>query len=290
VRLAFLIVAFAAAGAASSQAPPPLRLLHSPARPEPGAFVRLTLDRLPPADADARLTGELAGEPLHFVRADSGRWRAIGAIPINAARRVVATAVVTRAGRTDTIRATVVVPPIELPTAEPLRVDSSFTALDSATSARVNDENARARALGTRSHDTPRLWREPFVRPRATAITGRFGGGRMFNGRVTSRHLGVDFQGALGDTIRASNRGVVALVDTFFLAGVVVYVDHGAGVVTGYFHVSEALVQAGDTVARAQPIARVGASGRVTGAHLHWSARYGALTANPLDLVALRGY
>ncbi len=90
--------------------------------------------------------------------------------------------------------------------------------------------------------------------------------------------------------MRAANRGVVALVDRFFLAGNVVYIDHGGGVVTGYFHLTKALVSPGDTVARGQRIGLVGATGRVTGPHLHWSARYGGLTVNPLDLLALGGW
>jgi murein DD-endopeptidase MepM/ murein hydrolase activator NlpD len=167
-----------------------------------------------------------------------------------------------------------------------LRVDTGFTRpLDSATAARVARENARARDVGRRAHETPQLWTKSFLRPRATEITSRFGTGRLFNGAVISRHLGVDFKGDVGDTIRAANRGVVALVDTFFLAGTVVYVDHGAGVVTGYFHLSHPLVAAGDTVARGQRIGLVGQSGRVTGPHLHWAARYGALAVNPLDLL-----
>jgi len=109
----------------------------------------------------------------------------------------------------------------------------------------------------------------------------------MFNGTLSSRHLGVDFSGAVGSPVRASNRGVVALVDDFFLAGKVIYIDHGAGIVTGYFHLSRALVAEGDTVEKGQQIGEVGASGRVTGPHLHWNARYGAVTVNPLDLVKL---
>lgn len=110
----------------------------------------------------------------------------------------------------------------------------------------------------------------------------------MFNGRVASRHLGVDFRGKRGAPVHAANRGVVALVDTFFLAGNVVYIDHGGGLVTGYFHLSETLVSTGDTVSRGQIIGSVGATGRVTGPHLHWSARYGALPVNPLDLIPLK--
>jgi murein DD-endopeptidase MepM/ murein hydrolase activator NlpD len=109
----------------------------------------------------------------------------------------------------------------------------------------------------------------------------------MFNGTLTSRHLGVDFRGRTGEPVLAANRGVVALVDNFFLAGNVVYIDHGAGIVTAYFHMSKTLVAPGDTVARGQTIGLVGSTGRVTGPHLHWSVRYGALTVNPLDLLKL---
>ena len=126
-----------------------------------------------------------------------------------------------------------------------------------------------------------------FLPPRSSVVTSPFGTGRVFNGAVTSRHLGIDFRGAVGDTIKAANRGVVALVDTFFLAGTVVYIDHGAGVVTGYFHMSKPLVVKGDTVARGQVIGLVGQTGRVTGPHTHWSARYGAITVNPGDLLTL---
>jgi murein DD-endopeptidase MepM/ murein hydrolase activator NlpD len=66
-----------------------------------------------------------------------------------------------------------------------------------------------------------------------------------------------------------------------------VYIDHGAGVVTAYFHLSKTVVSVGDTVARGQVIGLVGATGRVTGPHLHWAARYGATTVNPLDLISL---
>lgn len=190
-------------------------------------------------------------------------------------------------GRVDTVRARVAVPPFVPPKTEPLTVDTGFTQLDSAGVARVARDNAKARAIGRRAHDTPRLWYEPFLKPRASLQTSTFGTGRSFNSIVTSRHLGVDFRGKVGDTVYASNRGVVALTEDFLLAGTVLYLDHGAGVVTGYFHLSKVLVAAGDTVSRGQAVAQVGESGRVTGSHLHWSARYGALTVNPLDLVAL---
>ena len=147
-------------------------------------------------------------------------------------------------------------------------------------------ERARSPSAAARTTRRGDGRRPSCVRARRTSPSG-FGTGRTFNGEVTSRHLGVDFRGATGTPIRAANRGVVVLVDTFFLGGRVVYLDHGGGVTTGYLHLSKALVAVGDTVARGQTIGLVGATGRVTGPHLHWTARYGAITVNPLDLLKL---
>jgi murein DD-endopeptidase MepM/ murein hydrolase activator NlpD len=151
----------------------------------------------------------------------------------------------------------------------------------------VAQENQRALAVGRRSQEEPPKWTAPFRKPRNSEVSSRFGAGRTFNGQVASRHLGVDFRGAAGAPIRAANAGVVVLVDTFFLGGRVVYIDHGGGLTTGYLHLSKALVNVGEKVARGQVIGLVGATGRVTGPHLHWTARYGAITVNPLDLLTL---
>ena len=93
--------------------------------------------------------------------------------------------------------------------------------------------------------------------------------------------------GARGASVRAANRGVVALVADLYLSGTTVLIDHGAGLVTGYLHLSRTLVAVGDTVTRGQEIGEVGASGRVTGPHLHWLAAYGGITFDPLGLVGL---
>jgi murein DD-endopeptidase MepM/ murein hydrolase activator NlpD len=266
------------------------RLSIAPLRPEPGAIVRLTLSA--PAsrtDSIVSIRGALAGEPLHFMNAAAGIWHAIGAVPVDATASLVASVILQRmSGKTETVRTRLTLPTLPPPIAQPLAVDSAFTRpLDSATAARVERENARARDIGEHAHDSPPMWTASFLRPRTSVITSEFGSGRLFNGRMTSRHLGVDFRGASGEPVRAANRGVVALVDNFFLAGNVVYIDHGGGVVTAYFHLSKTLVATGDTVVRGQRIGLVGATGRVTGPHLHWAARYGAITVNPLDLVGL---
>jgi murein DD-endopeptidase MepM/ murein hydrolase activator NlpD len=91
----------------------------------------------------------------------------------------------------------------------------------------------------------------------------------------------------MGDTVAAAARGVVELVDEFELAGNVVYLNHGGGLVTAYFHLSEQLVAEGDTVEAGTPIGRVGATGRVTGPHLHWVVRYGRTSVDGRSLIAV---
>jgi murein DD-endopeptidase MepM/ murein hydrolase activator NlpD len=268
----------------------------TPRRPEIGSLVLLSIRRAKaPGDSIVSITGWMAGEPLHFRTEGSGVERAFGLVPLEASDSVVARVVVRYdSGVADTIRSVSAVPHRLNPTAgrparaRRLRVSKVYTARpDSLTEARIERDNEAARAVGRRAHLTPELWTQPFLRPRSSRITSSFGSGRLFNGRLASSHGGVDFAGQPGDSVRAANRGVVALVDNFFLAGNVVYIDHGGGVVTGYFHLTQALVAVGDTVERGQQIGLVGATGRVTGPHLHWSARYGEHTVDPMGLITL---
>jgi murein DD-endopeptidase MepM/ murein hydrolase activator NlpD len=78
------------------------------------------------------------------------------------------------------------------------------------------------------------------------------------------------------------------MIGDFFLAGTVVYLDHGGGLTSAYFHLSAVTVAVGDTVARGQRIGSVGATGRVTGPHLHWVVRYGTASVDPLDALELQ--
>ena len=285
------VVVVSASLASRSIAQAPAVIMH-PSAPAPGAIVRISVGRLAePLDSIVDVTGTMSGEPMHFHRTSAGEWHVIGAVSPDAKDEATATVLILRAsGKTDSLSASGRIPSSAPSPANrhPLAVSSRFTQpLDAETQKRIDRENATAREIGTRSHDTPTLWTAPFIHPRESVITSPFGSGRMFNGTLTSRHLGVDFRGKAGEPIVAANRGVVALVDNFFLAGNVVYIDHGRGIVTAYFHMSKTLVATGDTVERGQKIGLVGSTGRVTGPHLHWSARYGAVTVNPLDLFSL---
>jgi hypothetical protein len=111
----------------------------------------------------------------------------------------------------------------------------------------------------------------PFETPRPFDVTAEFGQERVFNGELQSRHTGLDLRGQVGKPVRASGRGRVVLAENLYFSGNGVILDHGLGVYTGYFHFSEILVHEGDIVEAGELIGRAGATGRVTGPHLHWS-------------------
>ena len=232
------------------------------------------------------IRGEFAGQPLHFTQRRDGEYVALAAAPIDAAGEMIMPLVARwEDGAMDSLSMAVPVVAGDY-RMESLSVAPRYGAPpDSATQARRRRESERAREVAEAAHGTPRLWDPPLVHPRDTRITSRFGDGRQFNGQVTSRHMGTDFAGNTGTPVKAAARGVVRIVDTFDLGGNVIYIDHGAGLSTAYLHLSEQLVAVGDTVEAGQLIGRVGATGRVTGPHLHWIARYGTVTVDPLSLL-----
>ncbi|CAN5884903.1 hypothetical protein BH23GEM9_BH23GEM9_00230 [soil metagenome] len=232
------------------------------------------------------VAGRFAGESLHFRGEDTGVLVAMAAAPLDSAgsRRLELEISYIDGSRDDrTIEVTVVAGEYRM---ERLSVAPQFgQPQPPELQRRIVAEAARARAVSTGSHETQRMWELPMIPPRDSRITSGFGHGRMFNGQVQSRHTGTDFAGAVGAPVRAPARGIVALVDDFLLGGGVIYIDHGAGLVTGYLHLSGKNVVEGDTVAAGQIIGRVGATGRVTGPHLHWIVRYGGHTVDGMSLL-----
>ncbi len=259
-----------------------------PAAPAQGSFVQVVVAYRAAGDTLAP-TGTLAGQPLHFERDPSGAFRALGGIPISS-RATIPLLLALPDGRRG-VRDTVVRIPVSEGAfaMERLAVAPRFVERpDSALAARIEEERTRASVVSRHTHDTPRLWTGAFTLPVDGRVTSAFGGGREFNGTIQSRHMGTDLSGQTGTPVYAPNRGIVALVGDFYYAGNVVYLDHGAGLVTVYMHLSEVLVAEGDTVVAGQVLGKVGATGRVTGPHLHWTARYGSISLDPLSLFDTR--
>ena len=247
------------------------------------------IEVLPGAGAQVnRIDGEAGGEMLHLGTTDGVRWTGLAPAPMDGPDSLRLRLVMIRPASAETVFAVLGIAKGAYGS-ERLRVAPSMAEPDSASQIRIAREIAQARAVSREAHQTERLWREPFVAPRSSRITSEFGTAREFNGKVTSRHLGLDFAGAVGDPVRAANRGRVALVARFYLAGNVVYLDHGEGLISAYFHLSRTDVKLGDIVERGQIIGAVGQTGRVTGPHLHWVTRYGGTTVSPMSVLGLLG-
>ena len=233
--------------------------------------------------APGAVSGKLAGEPLHFEEI-GGAVRAIAAIPLGADDTV--TAEITSDHGTQRLAMAVW---RRSTRSERLRTADEFVRPpDSALEARLERERAQVRAVLLATHERPRLWTQSFVRPVPGRVISAYGTARTFNATLQSRHRGADLAGAVGDPIRSANRGVVVLVADHYYAGRSVWVDHGAGLLTVYLHMSATAVAEGDTVARGQLLGKVGMTGRVTAPHLHWSALYGRVGFDPLGLMSAR--
>jgi len=129
---------------------------------------------------------------------------------------------------------------------------------------------------------TPQVhWEGPFEWPFAGPITSLFGTRRQYDAQTQSYHTGIDIDGVTGDLIRAPAAGVVALADLLDVRGGAVILDHGAGVLSGYYHLDNIAVKEGQSVERDDVLGEMGTTGLSTGSHLHWELRVGGVAVDP---------
>jgi len=152
--------------------------------------------------------------------------------------------------------------------------------------ARIADESRFVQDLYANSA-RQRLWMGPWTRPVPHQANSRFGTRSVFNGEARNPHGGADFLSPAGTPIRAPNAGRVVAARELYFSGRVVMIDHGLGVVSVLAHLSRIDVREGETVASGNVVGRVGSTGRVTGAHLHWGLRVGEARVDPLAVLAL---
>lgn len=168
---------------------------------------------------------------------------------------------------------------------ERLQVGKEFVEPSPEQIQRANEERDKLRAIFDQV--TPeKLWDGDFRVPLDGVTTGgNFGKRRVLNGQPGSPHSGVDFPAVMGTPIHAPQNGRVALAQELFFSGNTVVVDHGLGIYTFYGHLSEINVKVGDALQSGQVLGKVGATGRVTGPHLHWGLTVERARVNPLQLV-----
>lgn len=170
---------------------------------------------------------------------------------------------------------------------ESLTVKKQFVEPNPEQEARAKAEQQRLREI----YDTvtpERLWDGPFRMPLEGDFKGsNFGKRRVLNGHPGSPHGGTDFPAPTGTPVHASQRGRVVLAEELFFSGNTVVVDHGLGIYTFYCHFSEIDAKAGDMVDAGTLLGKVGATGRVTGPHLHWALEVQKARVSALDIVKL---
>ncbi len=165
-----------------------------------------------------------------------------------------------------------------------LTVDKKYVNPPANEQARIAEDRRKVRAVISR-YTPERYWTLPLLRPVPGDVSSLFGMKRVFNGQPRSVHRGLDLRGAAGTPIHAVADGVIALVDNLYFSGNAVYIDHGLGVFTAYLHMSATDVQPGQVVRRGDVIGKVGATGRVTGPHLHLSMLVQGVSVDPLPLL-----
>ncbi|MGP8185183.1 MAG: M23 family metallopeptidase [Terracidiphilus sp.] len=238
--------------------------------------------------AATALDGEWLGRKLEFFRGRDGRsWYALAGVDVEAATgpSTLSISARTAAGSSlDLSRAVAIQPAHYRSTA--LSVAPKFVEPGPKDLERIKAESELKEKVFAASAAEP-LWAGDFRAPVHAPPTDSFGTRRLFNGQLDSIHKGMDFRAAPGTPVRAGNAGVVVLARPLYYEGNCVIIDHGLGLFTISMHLSRIDVHEGEPVKLGQRIGLSGATGRVTGPHLHWGVRWQGAYLDPAKLLRM---
>jgi murein DD-endopeptidase MepM/ murein hydrolase activator NlpD len=257
----------------------------SPLRLESGSPVLFRIELNQPADS---LQGTWLDHPLVFTRARQGNtWYALAGIDVEQAPGTYSlqlTATEANGGELHASQQVDVLPGSYKTTT--LHVEEKYVAPDAATLERIAADKVVKDAAFAHQVSEP-LWNGSFRSPVPFAPTDSFGTRRMFNGKLASIHRGTDFHAPSGTPVVAANDGVVIIAQGMFYEGNLVVVDHGQQFSTLYMHLSKIEVKVGDRVHKGQRLGLSGATGRVTGPHLHLGVRWQGMYVDAVKLLKL---
>jgi murein DD-endopeptidase MepM/ murein hydrolase activator NlpD len=240
------------------------------------------------ATADTTIEGDWLGQKLAFFWSpDRHAWYALAGVDVEAPSgpsKLRIRAVSKNGGTIDLSRS------IEIHEAHyrtgTLTVAPKFVAPPAEESARIKAEIELKAKIFAVSAPEP-LWSGDFRAPVHAPPTDSFGTRRTFNGQLASVHKGMDFRAPTGTVVRAGNSGVVVLARPLYFEGNCVVIDHGLGLYTISMHLSRIDVREGQHIAKDQPVGLSGATGRVTGPHLHWAVRWRNAYLDPAKLLQM---
>lgn len=163
-------------------------------------------------------------------------------------------------------------------------IDKSTLKPNKKNQIRIDKERSESLKIYANPSKT-RFWNLPFVMPLNSEITSLYGNARIFNNEIKSYHRGIDLKASIGTEIHAINHGKVVISKHRFLSGGSVVIDHGDGIFSVYYHLSEQKVKVGDIIKKGDLIALSGASGRVSGPHLHFAILINGIAIDPIDFM-----
>lgn len=167
-----------------------------------------------------------------------------------------------------------------------LTVEERFVNPPQEESERIRQESQRVGEIFA-TINPRKIWERSFLSPVPGAATSGFGKRSILNGQPRSPHSGTDFDADEGTPVKSPNSGKAVLVSNLYFSGNTIIVDHGQGLYSYFAHLSRFAVAEGDLVSPGEEIGYVGATGRVTGPHLHWSVRLNGSRIDPLSLIAV---
>ena len=172
--------------------------------------------------------------------------------------------------------------------ARELTVDEKYVTPPENVQSRIKEERARVNEIFA-AVSPQRFWTGSFQLPVPGEVISAFGKRNIYNKKPRSPHSGVDFRGAAGTQVRAPNAGRVVLAAELYYSGNTVILDHGLGLYSYFGHLSGFNVKEGEMVKPGDIVGKVGATGLVTGPHLHWTVRLVESRIDPLSLVDILG-
>jgi murein DD-endopeptidase MepM/ murein hydrolase activator NlpD len=270
---------------ATPGAQPVLSVAVRGAPAQPGSLLELAVR----ADGLHDPRGTAFGRPLAFMPgSEPHTWRALAAVDV-AQPAGIATYEIqfgSPEGRTIATTGTIDVQARTFATRR-LTVASRFVDPSAAELERIRGDSERLEAIFTAVTVPEQIG--PFAPPLPGVPGSNFGTRSVFNGEPRAPHAGADFRGATGTPIASPGAGRVVLAEPLFFTGNTVVIDHGLGLYSLLAHLSRIDVHAGDAVERGAVVGLLGATGRVTGPHLHWGVRLGKARVDPERLLALLG-
>lgn len=283
--LACLLVALPMVLSAPLAAPADIVVTHRARSIQPGEVVVLIIDSARPLK-EARVSAFGRSFPC-FEGAAPTKWLAIVGIDLDtkSGRQVVRITGVEAGGMAVTVQHPLIVVPKSFPTRS-LTVDPRFVSPPPEALPRIEKEAERVRAI-LAAVSPERHWSGPFIFPVPGRPISEFGKRSVYNGQARSPHSGTDFAGAAGTPVKAPNAGRVVLAADLYYSGNTIILDHGQGLYSYFGHLSAFSASEGDMVAAGDVVGKVGATGLVTGPHLHWAVRLAGTRVDPLSLVAV---